>query len=94
MKRWAVIFRSPLGQIDPEILHAFQNYWVEPRRMEARRLLQQAMKNGEIRSDLNPDTILDIFYGPLYLRLLVRNTLLTESFVDLVFDIVLSGLGK
>jgi tetracycline repressor-like protein len=67
---------------------------VEPRRMEARRLLQQAMKNGEIRSDLNPDTILDIFYGPLYLRLLVRNTLLTESFVDLVFDIVLSGLGK
>jgi AcrR family transcriptional regulator len=103
MKRWAVIFRSPLGQIianvigagqsDPEILRAFQNHWVEPRRMEARRLLRQAMKNGEIRPDLNPDTILDIFYGPLYLRLLVRNAPLTENFVDLVFDVVLSGLG-
>jgi AcrR family transcriptional regulator len=103
MKRWAVIFRSPLGQIianvvgagqsDPEILHAFQNQWVEPRRTEARKLLRQAMKNREIRSDLDPDTILDIFYGPLYLRLLVKNAPLTENFVDQVFDVVLSGLG-
>src|ERR1700746_129768 len=40
MRRWAVIFRSPLGQIiatvigagqsEPEILEAFRNHWVEP----------------------------------------------------------------
>lgn len=102
MKRWAVIFRSPLGQIianvigagqsDPEILKAFHTHWVEPRRVEARKLLRQAMKNGEIRSDLDPDTILDIFYGPLYLRLLIRNAPLSEEFVDVAFDTVLSGL--
>jgi len=102
MKRWAVIFRSPLGQIianvigagqsDPEILKAFHTHWVEPRRVEARKLLRQAMKDGEIRSDLDPDTILDTFYGPLYLRLLIRNAPLDEDFVDVVFDTVLSGL--
>src|SRR5207244_13022547 len=59
MRRWAVIFRSPLGQIvatvigagqsEPEILEAFRSHWVEPRRVEARRLLVQGLKNGEIR---------------------------------------------
>jgi AcrR family transcriptional regulator len=98
MRRWAVIFRSPLGQIvatvigagqsEPEILEAFRSHWVEPRRVEARRLLRQAMKNGEIRADLDPDTILDLLYGPLYLRLLLKHAPLDEEFVDTVFEAV------
>ena len=98
MRRWAVIFRSPLGQIiatiigaaqsDPEILRAFHAHWVDPRRIEARRLLRLAMKNGEIRPDLNPDDILDLLYGPLYLRLLLKHAPLNEEFADAVFEIV------
>ncbi len=98
MKRWAPIFRSPLGQIvvtvigagqsEPEILEAFRAHWVEPRRIEARRLLRQAMKKGEIRGDLNPDTILDLLYGPLYLRLLLKHAPLDENFVNTVFEVV------
>jgi AcrR family transcriptional regulator len=98
MRRWAVIFRGPLGQIvatvigagqsDPEILQAFQAHWVEPRRIEARRLLRLAMENGEIRDDLDPDTLLDLLYGPLYLRLLIKNAPLDEDFVDTVFEVI------
>ncbi len=98
MRRWAVIFRSPLGQIvatvigagqsEPEILEAFRSHWVEPRRVEARRLLRQAMKNGEIRADLDPDTVLDLLYGPLYIRLLLKHAPLNEEFVNTVFEIV------
>src|SRR5437762_10732071 len=97
MRRWAVIFRSPLGQIvgtvigagqsEPEILEAFRAHWVEPRRVEARSLLRQAMKNREIRSDLDPDLMLDLFYGPLYLRLVLKHAPLDESFVNKVFDV-------
>jgi AcrR family transcriptional regulator len=103
MRRWAVIFRSPLGQIvatvigagqsEPEILEAFRNHWVEPRRIEARRLLRQAMKNGEIRADLNPDTVLDLLYGPLYLRLLLKHAPLDENFADVMFDVVSPALS-
>lgn len=103
MQRWAVIFRSPLGQIiatvigagqsEPEMLEAFRTHWVEPRRIEARRLLRQAIAMGEIRSDLHPDEILDLLYGPLYLRLLVRHFPLNEKFVDAVFSVVSSGLS-
>jgi AcrR family transcriptional regulator len=98
MKRWAPIFRSPLGQIvatvigagqsDPEILEAFRAHWVEPRRVEARRLLRRAKKNGEIRADLSPDMVLDLLYGPLYLRLLLKHAPLDENFVDTVFKVV------
>jgi AcrR family transcriptional regulator len=98
MKRWVVIFQSPLGQIvgtvvgagqsDPEILAAFRAHWVEPRRSEARHLLRQAMKSREIRSDLDADLMLDLFYGPLYLRLVLKHAPLDENFVNTVFDIV------
>lgn len=98
MRRWAVIFRSPLGQIvaavigagqsDPEILDAFRSHWIEPRRVEARKLLQQAITKGEIRADLDPDAILDLFYGPLYLRLLLKHAPLNEKFADTVFNVV------
>jgi AcrR family transcriptional regulator len=98
MRRWAVIFRSPLGQIvatvigagqsEPEILEAFRSHWVEPRRIEARKLLQQAITKGEIRGDLDPEAVLDLFYGPLYLRLLLKHAPLDEEFVDTVFKVV------
>jgi len=102
MKRWAVIFHSPLGQIvatvigagqsEPEILEAFRSHWVEPRRMEVRTLLQQAIASGELRADLDADTALDLLYGPLYMRLLVRHAPLNEAFVDRVFKIVSPAL--
>jgi AcrR family transcriptional regulator len=102
MKNWANIFHSPLGQIvatvigagqsEPEILKAFQTHWVDPRRVEARTLLSDAIAGGALRSDLDPDTILDLLYGPLYMRLLVKHEPLNESFVDQVFGFVSSAL--
>ena len=71
-----------------EILEAFRSHWVEPRRVEARRLLGQAITIGEIRADLDPDTVLDLLYGPLYIRLLLKHAALNEEFVDTVFEIV------
>ena len=102
MKRWTKIFASPLGRViaavigagqsDPAMLRAFQRQYIEPRRTEARKLLKEAMKNGEIRSNLNPETILDILYGPLYIRLLLQHAELGSDLPDLVFDIVMPGL--
>jgi AcrR family transcriptional regulator len=102
MERWIAIFRSPLGQIvaavigagqsQPEILVAFQRHWIEPRRVEARRLLRRAMNSGEIRRDIDPDTVLDLLYGPLYLRLLIRHAPLNTKYVSDVFEVVTPSL--
>jgi AcrR family transcriptional regulator len=103
MRRWAEIYRGPLGQIvatvvgagqsQPEILRAFQSHWVEPRRVEARRLLSQAIKRGEIRTDLDPDALLDLFYGPLYIRFLLKHAPLDEHFADTIFRILSPALS-
>jgi hypothetical protein len=46
------------------------------------------MRKGEIRADLDPDTVLDLLYGPLYLRLLLKHAPLDEKFVNTVFEVV------
>lgn len=102
MKRWTKIFGSPLGRViaavigagqsDPAMIKAFQTQYIEPRRREARKLLQEAMRKGEIRSNLDPETILDILYGPLYIRLLLQHAKLSSDLPDSVFDIVMPGL--
>ena len=46
------------------------------------------MRRGEIRADLDPNTILDLLYGPLYLRLLLKHAPLDENFVNTVFEVV------
>lgn len=81
------------GQSQPEMIEAIQKYWVAPRRKEARELVAQAQKRGEVRSDLSADTILDILYGPLYFRLLIGHGPVDCQFVDAIFDIAESGLS-
>lgn len=51
------------------------------------------MKKGEIRSDLDPDEVLDLLYGPLYLRLLIKNAILDEGFADTIFRVVSPALS-
>ena len=102
MRSWVLVYRSPLGQViatiigagqsEPEMIEAFRTHWVEPRRVEARVLLSKAVEEKQIRSDIDPDTVIDLFYGPLYLRLLVTHDPLTTAFVDVVFDTVIRGL--
>lgn len=82
------------GQSQPEMIEAIQKYWIAPRRQEARDLVRKAQKQGEIRSDISADTILDILYGPLYFRLLIGHGPIDCRFVDAIFDIAESGLGR
>jgi AcrR family transcriptional regulator len=80
------------GQSQPEILEAIRTKWLEPRRREARVIVQQAQKRGELRSDISADTILDILYAPLYFRLMIGHASVDLTLVDAVFAIATDGL--
>jgi AcrR family transcriptional regulator len=82
------------GQSQPEMLEAVRKNWVEPRRKEARALVQKAQKSGEIRDDIPADTILDILYGSLYYRLLIGHAVTDGALVDAVFEIASSGIQR
>ena len=89
-------FRTLIGraQNDESLRRAIETHWVEPRRKVAREILRRGMSSGELRSNLDPDVILDALYGAIYHRFLVPydKAVLSMEFVDSLIDIVFSGI--
>ena len=82
------------GQSDPELITAFRERFMMPRRQEAYATLRRGIARGELPDDLDLDVILDTLYGSLYMRFLIRQMGLTEDYVDEVVDLVMDGAKR
>jgi len=101
MQQLIKIFRSPRGRIvsamlaagqsDPELIAAFRERFLKPRRREAYETLRRAVRRGELRKQIDLDLLLDSLYGPIYMRFLIRHDRLTPDFVDRLCRLVLGG---
>ena len=101
MKQVIAIFRSRRGRIvaallaggqsDPELLEAFRERFLWPRRREAYKTLRRGIERGELPKKLDLDLVLDILYGSIYMRFLIRHDDLSESYVSEVCRLVLDG---
>ena len=104
MRRLIRIFRSPRGKVvaamlaggqsDPELLEAYRDRFLWPRRRQAYQTLQRGVDRGELPDDSDLDLILDSLYGPIYMRFLIRHDKLNESFADEICGLVLQGLKR
>jgi AcrR family transcriptional regulator len=79
------------GQSDPELIQAFRERFLMPRRLEAYETLRRGVRRGELPEDLDMDLLLDTLYGSIYMRFLIRQVSLTEEYVDQVCDLILGG---
>ncbi len=103
MRRLIRIFRSPRGKIvaallaggqsDPELIEAFRERFLWPRRRQAYKTLERGIERGELPRNSDLDLILDSLYGPIYLRFLIRHDELHEKFADQICALVLNGCG-
>jgi AcrR family transcriptional regulator len=82
------------GQSDPELIEAFRERFLWPRRKNAYRTLQRGIDRGELPSNIDLDLVLDSLYGPIYMRFLIRHDKLDESFVDDLCQLIFSGLER
>jgi len=80
------------GQSDPELIKAFRDRFLMPRRLEAYETLQRGIRRGELPDDLDMDLLLDTLYGSIYMRFLIRQVNLTDEYVDQICDLVLGGV--
>ena len=80
------------GQTDKDLLEAFRERFLWPRRREAYATLRRGIQRGELRKDVDLDLLLDSFYGPIYMRFLIQHDRLTPEFVDRHCRMVLSGV--
>ena len=101
MRQLIKVFRSPRGRIvsailaagqsDKDLIAAFRDRFLWPRRREAYATLYRAIRRGELRKDADLDLILDSLYGPIYMRFLIQHDRLTPEFVDHLCALVLAG---
>ena len=103
MRRLIRVFRSNRGKVvaallaggqsDPELIEAFRERFLWPRRRQAYLTLKRGIERGELPPDSDLDLILDCLYGPIYMRFLIRHDKLDESFADEICDLVLKDLA-
>ncbi len=79
------------GQSDRDLIAAFRERFLWPRRREAYTTLRRGILRGELRKNVDMDLLLDSLYGPIYMRFLIRHDQLTPDFVDHLCELVLSG---
>lgn len=82
-----------LGQTDPEILAAFMDGYMLPRREAAKQALRRGIEAGEIRDDVDLDVIVDALYGPIFHRMVQRHRPLDEPFIHQLAALVFAGLA-
>lgn len=104
MRRLIHVFLSPRGKVvaallaggqsDPELIEAFRERFLWPRRRQAYKTLQRGIDRGEIPRDTNLDLVLDSLYGPIYMRFLIRHAELREDYADQICRVVLRGCER
>ncbi len=82
------------GQSDPGLMEEFRARFLRPRRQEAYRTLQRGIDRRELPKDLDLDLVLDLLYGGIYMRFLIRHDELNEEYVNQVCRIVLAGAAN
>ncbi|MEM6612173.1 MAG: TetR/AcrR family transcriptional regulator [Cyanobacteria bacterium P01_C01_bin.72] len=82
------------GQADEELIAAFRENWLTPRRKDAKQIFQRGIERGELREGIDPEVAIDALYSPLFYRLLLRHQPLTKKLVNELVDLVMKGIIK
>jgi AcrR family transcriptional regulator len=81
------------AQDDPELHAAWRDRVLEPLRERHRLMLERAVERGEIEASTDFEVVLDLFFGAAQHRLLLGHLPMTESFIESVVDVIMSGIA-
>jgi AcrR family transcriptional regulator len=81
------------AQHDPLIRAELLERLVIPRREASARAVREAQARGLLRDDVNPSLATDLFYGPIFYRMLSGHDAMTDRFATQVFERVRDGLA-
>jgi AcrR family transcriptional regulator len=103
LRPWAKLAGSrPYGRVvaallseahsDPVFANEYRHRVLQPRREQARAIVDRAIERGEIPANTKIDVALDLLFGALYHRLLHGHAPLNDRFVRDVVDMALNGI--
>lgn len=73
-------------QGDPQLAREFAERYAVPRRARLRAMIREGVERGELGPVNDDDALIDMIYGPIYYRILVRGGPIDNAFVDTVVD--------
>lgn len=82
------------SQSDPLLAAQFRDVFISSRRQLGRDLLARGARERVFRKDLDSETILDLIYGPVWHRLLLKNGPLNEAYGRTIVDHILPSLRR
>ena len=63
-----------------------------PRRKATANVIRRAQESGALRADVSPELAVDLFFGPLFYRTLIRQEPATNGFLRQLYENVMIGL--
>jgi len=78
------------GQSEPSVLQEYRDRYQSKRRACATEVIERAQASGEFRKDIDPQVLIDMIFGPIYFRRLVRHQKLDERFGKELVDHIMS----
>lgn len=79
------------AQRDDQIAAAFRRRFLTPLFELTGRLITQAVAEGDLRDDLDPDTVVDMLTGPAYFRLLVTGEPMSPAAMERLIEAAMTG---
>ena len=74
------------SRFDSALAHALSKEFIANRRTETRSVLTAAASRGEVRADLDIETLMDMVWGAIYYRFLVYHDHPSVTFAKSLFD--------
>lgn len=77
---------------DPEVRDALLVGLFAPRRKATADVIRRAQDAGAVRAGVPPEVAVDLFFGPLFYKTLIRQEHATERFLRQLYENVMTGL--
>lgn len=81
-------------QYDPQTMAEFKERFWRHRQEAVTGLIQRAVEEGVIRSDVAPDTVAELLYAPIYFRLLLDSGPLDRDAMTNMLNAALEGIRR
>lgn len=80
------------AQHEPKLAEAFRNQFIASRRAATQTILQRGIERGELRQNLDLEVAIDLLYGAIWYRLLLKHAPLEGGFVKELIEQLLTGM--
>ena len=77
------------GQSDPAVLREFRNRYLLKRRSVLAKAFKDDLAAGTLKEPVDHELLLDLIFGPVYYRLLVKHQPLDQAFGAALVEYVL-----